>query len=159
MVPQRCIINCLKMYNISDEVINFIEKNYKNLRSGIDSRREKLNWNQDPNRYIPRRCTITFTIYNCDDATRTHTQKMYSRIQTNYIAGKDKSPNVHGRHQTVCQKWKRIGNSNTRRENLQSGQRNRIWHRKMRHASSEKRKTTHDGRKGTTKSEKNGTLG
>ena len=29
MVPQSWIINCLKMYKISDEVINFIEKTIK----------------------------------------------------------------------------------------------------------------------------------
>ena len=32
MVPQSCIINCLKMYQISDVVINFIEKTMKTLR-------------------------------------------------------------------------------------------------------------------------------
>ena len=29
MVPQSWIINCLKMYKISDEVVNFIEKPLK----------------------------------------------------------------------------------------------------------------------------------
>ena len=29
-----------------------------------------------------------------------------------------KSLNVYGRHQTVCQKWKRIGNSSTGSENI-----------------------------------------
>ena len=32
MVPQSWIINCLKMYKISHETINFIEKNMKNWR-------------------------------------------------------------------------------------------------------------------------------
>ena len=32
MVPQSWIINCLKMYKISHEVMNFIEKNMKNWR-------------------------------------------------------------------------------------------------------------------------------
>ena len=32
MVPQSWIINCLKMYKISHETINFIEKNMKNRR-------------------------------------------------------------------------------------------------------------------------------
>ena len=32
MVLQSWIINCLKMYKISHEVINFIEKNMKNCR-------------------------------------------------------------------------------------------------------------------------------
>ena len=57
-------------------------ENHENLESAIDSRREKLSRNKDSKRYIPRRFTVTFTIYNCDDATQPHTQKMYSRIQT-----------------------------------------------------------------------------
>ena len=32
MVPKSWIINCLKMYKISDEVINFIEKTMKTWR-------------------------------------------------------------------------------------------------------------------------------
>ena len=32
MVPQSWIINCLKMYKISYEIINFIEKIMKNWR-------------------------------------------------------------------------------------------------------------------------------
>ena len=48
MVPQSWIINCLKMYKITDEVINFIEKTMKNLESGIDSRMKKLRLSKDP---------------------------------------------------------------------------------------------------------------
>ena len=39
MVPQSWIINCLKMYKISDKLYR---ENHENLESGIDSRREKL---------------------------------------------------------------------------------------------------------------------
>ena len=69
MIPQSRIINFLKMYKISLKVINFIEKNMKNLKSGIDNRRRKLRLNKDPKRYFSRRFTITVTIHNCDDAT------------------------------------------------------------------------------------------
>ena len=49
---------------------------------------------------------------------------------------------------------KRIGNLNTGNEDIQSEYRDRIWHRKMRHASNEKREMTHDGANRTTKSRK-----
>ena len=58
MVLQIWMINCLKMYKISHEVINVIE-------SEIDSRRKKLSWSKDPK----RRCTITLTIHNCHDVS------------------------------------------------------------------------------------------
>ena len=62
---------------------------------------------------------------------------------------KDQSPDEHG-YQTVCKKLKRIGNSNKHCENIQSGHRDGIWHRKMRHARNEKRQTN-----GTTKLRQN----
>ena len=44
------------------------QKNHENLESGIDCRRKKLSRSESPKRYISRRCTITVTIHNCDDA-------------------------------------------------------------------------------------------
>ena len=58
-------------------------ENHENLESGIDSWRAKFSWREDSKKKnIPRRCTITITIYNCDDATEPLTQKMHSWIQT-----------------------------------------------------------------------------
>ena len=56
---------------------------------------------------------------------------------------------------TVCKSRKRIGNSNTRSENIQSRHRDRIWHRNMYHANNEKRVRTPDGQKETTKRKQN----
>ena len=55
----------------------------------------------------------------------------------------------------LCKKWKRIGNSNTISENIQSGYRDRIWHRKTGHANNEKRKKANDRRNGNTKAREN----
>ena len=44
-------------------------KNHPNLESGVDSKRKKLSWNKDPKRHFPRRCPITLTIHNSNDAT------------------------------------------------------------------------------------------
>ena len=65
------------------------------------------------------------------------------------------SLNVHGWHQTVWQKWKKIGNPNTESENTQLGHRDGIWHRKMCHAHNEKQEMIHNGRKKTTKPREN----
>ena len=51
-------------------------------------------------------------------------------------------------------KLKRIGNPNTSSENIQSGYRDGIWHRKICHANNEKRKTTNDRRNRSIKREK-----
>ena len=53
-----------------------------------------------------------------------------------------------------CKKSKRIGNSNTHSENIQSKLWDGIWHEKLCHANNEKRQTTPVGRNGTTKSRK-----
>ena len=42
MVPQSWIINYLKMYKISDEVINFIEKTMKTWRVELIAERKSL---------------------------------------------------------------------------------------------------------------------
>ena len=105
MVPQSWIINCLKMYKLWNEVINILEKTMKNLESAIDSRRERLAEGKNQIRIFQRDAVWPLQIYNCNNATQPHIKKMYSRIQTYWIAGKDKLPNAYGRHQTVYQKW------------------------------------------------------
>ena len=55
----------------------------------------------------------------------------------------------------VCKKRKRIGNSNTGSENIQSRHRDWIWHRKMSHANNKRWKTTNDEKNRTAKSRKN----
>ena len=47
---------------------------------------------------------------------------------------------------------KEIGNSNTCSQNIQSGHRDGIWYRKMRHVSNEKQQMTPNRWNGTTKS-------
>ena len=44
-------------------------RNHEKLESGIDSRREKIRWCENPDRYIPGRCAITIIICSSDDFT------------------------------------------------------------------------------------------
>ena len=57
MVPQSRIIDCLKMYKISDEVINFIEKTMKTWRVELTARGKSL---------AETKIQRSITIYNCD---------------------------------------------------------------------------------------------
>ena len=57
-------------------------KNHEKLESWNNSRKKKPGRNKDPKKYFPARCTVTPTIYNWNDSTKPHTQKIYSRIQT-----------------------------------------------------------------------------
>ena len=76
---------------------------------------------------------------------------MHSQIQTYKTAGKNKTPNVHGRHQTVCQKWKEL-------ETLINAF--RIYSQdRMCNSSNEKRKTTPYGQIELLNQDKIGTLG
>ena len=59
-----------------------------------------------------------------------HKPTIFTARYKQYITGKDQPLNVHGRHQSVCKKWKKIGNSNKRCENIQSGYRDGILLRK-----------------------------
>ena len=148
MVPQSWIINCLEMYKISDEVINFIEKTLKveltaGERSLAEAKTQRGIFQGDtPSQllfiiamislnHIVRKCTPGYKLSKSQE-TINH------RMNINDIK--------------LCKKWKRTRNSNTRSENIQSGRWNGIWHRKMCHASNEKRQTTPNRRNETAKS-------
>ena len=77
MIPQ----SHHKMDRLSDSHKIYQEK-HGNLESEIDSRRKKLSWGKDPERYNPGRCTITFDICNSDDAMQPHSQEMHRQIKT-----------------------------------------------------------------------------
>ena len=128
-------------------------RNHKKLVSGINSRKKKFTWDENPERYIPGRCTITITIGNSDDATQSNSKKTCRLLHT------------YKRSIVKCT-WtssnylpKRIRNPITDSENIQSGYRDGIWQRKI-CATNNKWKTTNDRRNGTTNSrKKNWTLG
>ena len=69
MVPQNCIINRLKMYKISYDVINFIGKNMKSWRVELTARGRSLAEAKHPKRYFSKRSSTTVTIHNCHDTT------------------------------------------------------------------------------------------
>ena len=64
MVQQSWIINCLRIYKISHEVINFIEKTMKTWGMELKVRGRSL-----AEIKIQRGCIITLTIHNSHDAT------------------------------------------------------------------------------------------
>ena len=113
MVPQSWIINCLKMYKISHETINFIEKTMKNwrveLKAGGKSLAEtKIQWvifqgdaqspllfiiTMMPQNHILRKCTAGYKF------TR-------SQEKVNHLMYMDDI-------RLFAKKWKRTGNPNT----------------------------------------------
>ena len=81
IVPQ----NCLKIYNITDKVMKFIKKTMNN-RSGIDWRRKRFSWGENPERDIPGRCVVIFTIW-CHSTTYLGN----TRVDTNFLKRKKRS--------------------------------------------------------------------
>ena len=134
MIPQRCMIDCLKMYKTSDSHY----WSYEKLYSGIDRKRKTLAERKiqrgifqgnalPPLLFVIRTVPLSHILRKCTGGYKF----------TNSL-GKNQPPNVHGRHQTVCKKWKRTGSSNTKNKNIQLWYSNEIWHRKMCHANNEK---------------------
>ena len=72
MVPQSWIINCLKMYKISNEVIKFIEETMKNWRVELTAGSKSLAAVKIQ-RDIFQRYTIAITIFDCYYVTQLHT--------------------------------------------------------------------------------------
>ena len=74
IVPQSWMINCLKMYKISGEVIKFIENTIKKLERRTDhSRRKKPNRGKNPDMNLTGGYAITIIICKSDDAIRSRT--------------------------------------------------------------------------------------
>ena len=130
IVPQ----NCLKMYKISDEVINFIEKTIKTCkveltaagRSLTKAKVERDKFQGDvlspllflipmiPLNHILRKCTAGYKLM--------------------YFAGKYQSYDIK-----LFSKNEKELETNTCSKNIQSAYWDGIWHRKMCHTSNEKR--------------------
>ena len=72
MVPHSWIVNCLKMYKISDKVFKFIMEVRKNWKSGIDSKRKNFNRGENPERHLQGRCAFTIAICFNNDAIQLH---------------------------------------------------------------------------------------
>ena len=153
MVPQRWIINRLKMYKISDEVINFIEKTMKSWRVELTAGRKNFAKTKlqrgifqgdalSPLLFIIAMMPLNHTLRKCTAGFKL----TKSQEKINYLMYMDDIK--------LFAKTEKELETNTRSQNTQSGYRNGIWHTKMRHASNEKWKMTHYRRK-TTKSRQN----
>ena len=121
------------MYKNTQPNRTVYREDHANQESGIGSRWTKLSRRNDTKRHIPGGGTITINICNSNDATQLHPQKIHCRMQIQkqinhlmYMDGIKILPK------------KKIGDPETKCENMQSRYRNRIWHRIMRHASNEK---------------------
>ena len=110
---------------------------------------QNLNTGENPERYLPGRCTINITIYDSYDVTESQVQR---RIKNLVNCRKRSISEMHGWYQSFCQKWKRIGNPASK--NIESGHRGGLQYIKMCHAYNEKWENTHGGRNRTTKPRK-----
>ena len=130
MVPQNWIIHCPKIYKISNEIIKFINRSSLGWRVELAAGRKSLSEGriqrgifqgdaQSPLLFVVSMMSLNLILRKCVGGYKiTKSQE------------KNQSPNIYRRYQTVCQKWKRIGNPHTGSENIQPGHRNGIWHRK-----------------------------
>ena len=151
MVPQSWIINCLKMYKISHEVINFIEITIKAWRVELTAGGRSLTEAKvqrgifqgdalSPLLFIIAMMPLNHILRKC--AARNKLSKLQENI--NHL--------MYMEDIELFAKRKRTRNSNIPNVNVQSGHRGGIWQRKMCHASNEKWQATPDGRNETAKS-------
>ena len=61
MVLQSWMINCLEMYKIH-------HGSYEKFENRINTWRKNFRWGDDPEMYVPKRCSFNLTICNRDDA-------------------------------------------------------------------------------------------
>ena len=100
-------------------------ENHEKLESGIDSKRKKLSWSEDPERYIPRRCAVIFAICNFHILRKcTGRYKLIKSQETiNHLMYMD-NIKLFAKNEKECE-------TKACSENIQSGHKEEIWHRKM----------------------------
>ena len=92
--------------------------------------------------YIPGRCDITFVFVIAMMPLNHIVRKCTGGYKLHKLQEKNQLPKEDWQHQTVCQKWERIGNPNTGSVDIQLRYRDGICHRKMYYANNEKRHWT-----------------
>ena len=98
------------MYQISHEVINFIDKIMELTAGGRRLAETKIQ------RGIFQGDALSPLLFIIAMMPLNHIlRKFTAGYQLSRSQEKDQSPYVHGWHQTICKKWKRTGNSHTHR--------------------------------------------
>ena len=160
MIPDRWKINCLKMYKISNEVIQFIEKTMETWKVELTAGGKRLaeakiqkgifqGDSLSPLLFVIAMMLLKHFLRKCRDGYKLSKSQekinyqMYTTI-SNCLRKTKKNWNPK------CRQWEYT---------VRIYSRDRIWHRKMRHACNEKWQTTYNGMNGTTKSRKIRTLG
>ena len=98
----------------------------KTQESWTDSQRKTLSRFENLEKYLPGRCAFTITICNSNKVAHLYTQEGHWGLQVYKIIRKNQSLYVHRENQVICTKWKRIGDSDKNKKNIQSRYRNGI---------------------------------
>ena len=85
------------MYTMPDKIIKFPTEAMKKNESEIN-RRKNFSNDENPERHLPGRCTLTITICYSNDTTPLHTLVEHWGVKIHKNTRKDKSPYIHGRH-------------------------------------------------------------
>ena len=126
----------------------------ENWRVELTSSRKKLNWCENPEG-IFQGDALSASLFIIATMPLSHLlRKCTGGYKLHKSQEKNEPPKVHGQHQTVCQKWKRIGNLNTVSGGIQSRW-DGICYWKMCPVTNEKQKMTNNRRNRITQSRKN----
>ena len=124
MVSDSWILDCLKMFKISNKIINFITEAMKKIESGIYSWRKNFTRDENPEWHLPWKCAFAITNCNNNDVTQLHAKEVHkltkSQEKINHLKCMD---NI-----ILFAKRKKIGDSDINNKNIQTGYTNGIWH-------------------------------
>ena len=155
LVPQSWIVDCLKMYKISEKFMKFITEAMKKIEWGIGSWGKNFIRGKNPERHLPGRCAVAITICNSNDATQLQEVHGGGGYKFTKTQEKINHPMYKNEIMLFAEKENNWRASDANNKNIQPKCMNGIWHRKVCNNHNEKWKVTNNGRNRTAKSRKN----
>ena len=136
VILQTWIIEYLKMYKKSDEIINFLRNVMENWRMELKTERSTNPSRSKKSNEASSRETIQPLHFVT--AMMPKFLEIYRGLQIYKITRKVSLPYLYGWYKDICHKWKGTGDAETSNKNILSGYRNWIWRWKMCHSHNKK---------------------
>ena len=110
IVTKTWIIECPKMFKISNTIIRLNLNCHGKLGNWISTRKTNIGRSENSKMHLPMRLTLATVMCYNSGATHLFTKEIIGRLQICKLTEKDKPLNVYVWYEYIYRKWKRTSN-------------------------------------------------